>query len=256
MRRTSVPARQRLRGDSEYGEAKNAISRCDVSHARSNLPNDTSHFIAKNSRVRRIARIKRERLEHVAEIHSRRFHFDQHLAGTTRRQLKRSKTKGIKMPTLTGLETQRQRGIKPLLARGPAAIQSLGIARFAAEGDLALRGFAEQLAPKQRHVRGGGFEGKIDAAEEKFGVFVRDDAHQSDGRRLADGVREQVASDRLGTAGHEIEAQFGRGTVSFERLREMKQRVQIAGHGPVIDARIEIPKIDDALRHLFRTRFH
>ena len=167
-------ARQRLRGDSEYGEAKNAISRCDVSHARSNLPNDTSHFIAENARVRRIAGIKRERFEHVAKIHARRFDVDQHLAGTTRRQLKRSKTKGIKMPTLTGLETQRQRGIKPLLARGPAAIQSLGIARFAAEGDLALRGFAKQLAPKQRHVRGGGFEGKIDAAEEKFGVFVRE----------------------------------------------------------------------------------
>ena len=59
------------------------------------------------------------------------------------------------MPALAGFETQRQGGIKPLLAGGPAAIQSLDITRFAAEGDLAFRGFADQLAPKQRHVRGG-----------------------------------------------------------------------------------------------------
>ncbi len=63
----------------------------------------------------------------------------------------------------------------------------------------------------------------------------------------ADGVGLEVAADRLGVASHKIETQLGSGTVGFERLGEMEQRVEIAGHRPVIDPRVEIPKINDAL---------
>ena len=65
----------------------------------------------------------------------------------------------------------------------------------------------------------------------------------------------EIASDRLGAARHEIETQLGAGAVGFERLREMEQRVQIAGHALVIDLRVEIPKIDDALRRVLLARF-
>ncbi len=116
MRRTSPAPRQRVRGDSEDREAEDAISRCDVRHTRSDCLNDTANFVAKNARIRRIAGIKRERLEHVAKIHSRRFHVDQHLAGAALRQLKRSKAQRIEMPALAGFQAQRQGRIEPLLA--------------------------------------------------------------------------------------------------------------------------------------------
>jgi hypothetical protein len=49
-------------------------------------PNDTPNFVAKDARARSVAGIKGERLEHIPEIHSRRFHFDQHLTGTALQQ--------------------------------------------------------------------------------------------------------------------------------------------------------------------------
>ena len=110
-------ARQRLRGEAEYREAKHAIARRDVRHARADCLDDAADFIAENARIRRIAGIKRERLEHVAEIHSRGFDVDQHLAGTAGRQREWRETQRIEMPALAGFETQRHGGIEPLLAR-------------------------------------------------------------------------------------------------------------------------------------------
>ena len=82
----------------------------------SNRPNDTANFVAENARIRSVARIKRQRLEHVAEIHSGGFHFDQYLARTALRQLEWSKAKRIEMTAFAGFQTQRQSGIEPLLA--------------------------------------------------------------------------------------------------------------------------------------------
>ena len=121
--------RQRLRGEAENREAENAIARRDMGHARPDLSNDTTDFIAENARVRRITGIKRERFEHVAKIHSGRFDVDQDLAGAAWRQFKGSETKGIEMSALTGFETERQGGIEPLFAGRTAAIQALDVTR-------------------------------------------------------------------------------------------------------------------------------
>ena len=86
-------------------------------------------------------------------------------------------------------------------------------------------------------------------------MLVGNYAHQSDGGRLPDGVGLEVAADRLGATSHEIETQLGSWTVGFERLGEIKQRVEIAGHRPVIDPRVEITKIDDALWRLLPVFF-
>jgi hypothetical protein len=66
-------------GEAENGETENTIAGRDMRDLRTDRPNDTGHFVTKDARVRCVARIERERLEHVAEIHSGRFHFDQHL---------------------------------------------------------------------------------------------------------------------------------------------------------------------------------
>ena len=198
---------------------------CDVGHTRTDRPNDAANFIAEDARVGRIAGIKRERLEHVAEIHPRRLHVDQDLARSARRQRERRKTQRIEVTALAGFESQRQSRIEPLLARRPAAIESLDVARFAAQGDLAFRVFAQQLAPEQRRIRGRAFERQIDSAAGKIRILVQNHAHQSDGRRLRDRDRLQLAAHRLRAASDEIDAKLGRGPVAFERLREMEQRV-------------------------------
>ena len=110
-------ARQRLRGEAEYRETKHTISRRDVLHAGADCLDDTADFVAENARIRRIAGIKRERLEHVAEIHSRGFDVDQHFTRAAGRQRKRSEAQGVEMAALAGFEAQRQERIEPLLAR-------------------------------------------------------------------------------------------------------------------------------------------
>jgi hypothetical protein len=69
-------------------------------YTRPNFFNDAANFVAKNARVRSIARIKRECLEHIAEIHSRCFHFDQHLARSARRQFKREEAERVETTAL------------------------------------------------------------------------------------------------------------------------------------------------------------
>ena len=106
----------RVRGKAKDGETKDMISRSNVRDIGTNRPNDAANFVAENSRIRSVARIKRERLEHVAEIHSRRFHFDQHLTRSTLRQLEWRKAKRIEMTAFTRFQTQRKCRIEPLLA--------------------------------------------------------------------------------------------------------------------------------------------
>ena len=69
-------------------------------YTRPNFFNDAANFVAKNARVGSIARIKCECLEHIAEIHSRCFHFDQHLARTARRQFKRREAERVETTAL------------------------------------------------------------------------------------------------------------------------------------------------------------
>ena len=74
---------------------------------RSNRFDDAANFVAKNARIRSIAWIKCQRLEHVAKIHSGRFHFDQHLTRAARRQFERSKAERVETTAFAAFQTQR-----------------------------------------------------------------------------------------------------------------------------------------------------
>src|ERR1700730_2422794 len=87
--------RYRVSGNSEDGEPEHAISGREVRDVRANCFDDAANFVAKNARIRSIARIKCQRLKHVAEIHSGRFHFNQHLTRAAWRQFEGSKAECV-----------------------------------------------------------------------------------------------------------------------------------------------------------------
>ncbi|HEY2343848.1 MAG TPA: hypothetical protein VGH90_12480 [Chthoniobacteraceae bacterium] len=99
-------ARDRLSRKTKNSEPKYSISRNDVSDGLTDRPNDTGNFVTKNSRIRSVTRIKRESLEHVAEIHSRSFDFDQHLPWFTRRELEGSKAQRVEVAAFASFEAQ------------------------------------------------------------------------------------------------------------------------------------------------------
>jgi hypothetical protein len=96
-----------MSSDSEDGKTEHAISRRDMRDIGANCFDDAADFVAKNARIRSVARIKRQRLEHVAEIHSGRFHLNQHLARAARRQFERSKAESIETAAFAAFQTQR-----------------------------------------------------------------------------------------------------------------------------------------------------
>ena len=62
------------------------------------------HLITKNTGIRSLGWVQGERLKHVAEIHSRCFDLNQHLAGPADRQRERSEPQAVKQPAFAGLE--------------------------------------------------------------------------------------------------------------------------------------------------------
>ena len=135
-------ARYRVGGNSEDGEPEHTISWREVRDVRANCFDDTADFVAKNSRIRSIAWIKCQRLEHVAEIHSGRFHFNQHLTRAARRHFERCEAEGVEAAAFAAFQTQRQDRIEPLFGGQATAVQSSNIASFTPQGDLALPVFA------------------------------------------------------------------------------------------------------------------
>src|SRR6187401_2259208 len=101
--------------NSEDGKTEHAISRRDMSDIGANCFDDAPDFVAKNARIRSIARIQCQRLEHVAEIHSGRFHLNQHLTRAARRHFERTKAEGVETAASAAFQTQRQDWIEPLL---------------------------------------------------------------------------------------------------------------------------------------------
>src|SRR5260370_30807776 len=101
-------ARYRVRGNSEDSEPEHTISWREVRDVRANCFDDTADFVAKNSRIRSIAWIKRQRFQHVAEIHSVRFHFNQHLTRAARRHFERCEAESVEAAALAALQTRRQ----------------------------------------------------------------------------------------------------------------------------------------------------
>src|SRR6476469_6208785 len=129
------------------GQAENTITGSNVFNARSHGRNDPGHFISENARIGRFSRIKGERLEHVAEIHSGGFDIDDHVAGIALRRREGNKLKCIEVPPIARLEAQWDSGIESFLYGGTAAIKSLHISRLPAQSDFALRFRAQQFRP-------------------------------------------------------------------------------------------------------------
>ena len=59
-------------------------------------------------------------------------------------------------------------------------------------------------------------------------MFVENDPHQADARRLRDRGRLRIAADRLRAARDQIDTQLRRRASRFERLGEMEQSVGLA----------------------------
>ena len=97
------------------------------------------------------AGIKRESLEHVAEVHARGLDLDQDLAASAGWQREGREAQAVEQTALAGLEAQRHRGIELLLARRQAASDALHVACLAAEGDFALVVHMEQFDARARH---------------------------------------------------------------------------------------------------------
>ena len=77
--------RDRLRRQPEHGQTEDPIPRTNVRNIRSDGSDDTANFVSKDARIGRFPRIKRESLEHVTEIHTRRLHVDDYLTWPARR---------------------------------------------------------------------------------------------------------------------------------------------------------------------------
>jgi len=81
--------------EAEHREAEDPVARLHVGNAFADCLDDASHFVAEDPRVRRFRWIEGERLEHIAEIHPRGHHFDDHLPCTARRQLERHQAQRV-----------------------------------------------------------------------------------------------------------------------------------------------------------------
>ena len=82
---------------------KRIVRRRDVLHAGTDRHDDTANLVAEDARIRCLARIKRERLEHVAEVHARGFDVDQHFTRAAGWQGERRKAQRIEVAALAGL---------------------------------------------------------------------------------------------------------------------------------------------------------
>ena len=85
----------------EDREPKGLVADGQVSDTRADGDHLAGHFVAENPRVGSFRRIKRQRLEHVAEIHARRLDLDEHLARRAHRQGERHELQAVEQPALT-----------------------------------------------------------------------------------------------------------------------------------------------------------
>ena len=93
--------------------------------------------------------------------------------GPQTRQGEGREAQSVEKTAFAGLESQRHRGIEPLLAVGRPRPRRLDVARLAAEGDFAFGIVPQQFMPEQRIVRGGRRRGRSMPRQEKFGCSLR-----------------------------------------------------------------------------------
>ena len=240
-------ARQRLRCKAEHREAKHAITRCDVLHARTDGHDDTANLVAEDARIQCLAGIKRESLEHVAEVHARGFDVDQHFTRPAGAQRERREAQRVEVAALAGLEAQRHRRIERLLNGRTSSREALCVAGFATEGDFALGVVPQQFAPEQGGIGPGSHRRQIDPAAGEVRVFIKDDTEQPDAGSLSHRGRGHLAAHRLRPARDGIDPHFASGMGRRERLAEVQQRV--GAHERIRDFRgcVEPPEVDDSI---------
>src|SRR5262249_43044071 len=105
-------SRDCLRREAEDCETENAITRFYVRDIGSDGGNDPAHFVAEDAGIGCFARIKRECLEHIAEIHSRGFDIDDYFFRTAGRLNERCKVQRIELTSLARSQTQWHRRIQ------------------------------------------------------------------------------------------------------------------------------------------------
>ena len=213
--------RHRVSREAKHREAKHAVARRDVRHAAADRLHHASHFVAEDAGVRRLGGIERERLQHIAEIHARRAHFDHDFTRAALWQREGHQPQRIKKTTLAGLQPQRDFAGEHLLARLQPANDAPHVARLAAKRDLALGVALLQFGPEQRVVRSRCSGREVNATAGEIRMLICDHAHQADGGRLRQrhGI---VASDSLRSARHHIHAQLRRWAADSQRLSQME----------------------------------
>jgi hypothetical protein len=130
--------RDRVRSQSKERKPKDFVAGGYMGDTGSNRSNDSADLIAKDASVGGVARVKGQGFQDVAEIHSRRFHFDQHLTRLALRQFEWNEPKTIEMTALLRVEPQGQRRVEPLFAPWQSTIESPDVTSFAAKSDFSF----------------------------------------------------------------------------------------------------------------------
>src|SRR6478609_6641664 len=93
--------RYRLCRQPEHGQTEDPVAWPNVRNIGSNGGDDTANFVSEDARIGRFAGIKRESLQHVAEIHAGRLNVDYYFARPARRLRKRNEPQTIELAPLT-----------------------------------------------------------------------------------------------------------------------------------------------------------
>ncbi len=134
-----------LGGEAEGGEAEDAVAGGEVVNAGADFANDAADFVAEDGGVGGFARVEREGLENVAEVHSGGDGFDEDFAGAGCGKSEGRELEGIEVSTFLRLKSERNRGRRDGGDLGLAVAEAAGVAGVAAEGDFALGEFGEEL---------------------------------------------------------------------------------------------------------------
>src|ERR1700745_2904052 len=104
-------ARERLRREAKHSQAKHSVARLHMPNPCTNRRDDPADLVSEHASMRCFTRIKRERLQHVTEIHARGPHVDDYFVRTAHPLYEGSEVQGLEVATFTRFEGQRHRRI-------------------------------------------------------------------------------------------------------------------------------------------------
>ena len=175
MRRTSPPRASVCVARPKTARPKTRSPGCTMRDAGADGLHDTADLVAEDAGVGRFARVERERLEHVAEIHAGGFDVDKHLARPAGRQRKGGKAREYRDGRVRGIRGGAgQRDRATARSTGRPRSRRCDITRLAAEGDFAFGIRAEQFGPEQeRSSAAEASGGRSMPRQVKFGYSFR-----------------------------------------------------------------------------------